>query len=245
MEAILATFETTFILPEVLYHGTTMGAILHPEGFTKKSINEQFMRSDKSRNRDFGTGFYTTVDFRQAARWARKSIMGAWEAGVSGFEEKELPVIVQIQCIKTTDPQKIDVLDFRGESNEWSDFILSHRFQSSLHDCYCLPIDGRKHPRVICGPMADNDTGDVIANFKKLGKLIDNQEDRTWFRNQITQTENGERRLGLELGDQIAWFGEELNSVLQYNEYHKINVTEFLGDQVNETNYRKEWDYYA
>lgn len=240
----MAEFITRFILPEVLFHGTTMGAILNPSGFTKKFINQDFMQSSRSKNRDFGTGLYTTVDFRQAALWARKSLMGAWERGVKQIEEIELPVIVQIRCIEPLNQKRVEVLDFRGESKEWSDFILVHRYQSSLNDCNCSPIYGKTHPQIVCGPMADNDTGQVIANFKADNRQIHIKEDCSWFRDQITQTKDGDRRLGLELGDQIAWFGEDLNSLLEYDGYYKININRFLADEVNETNYREEWDYY-
>jgi hypothetical protein len=46
----------------------------------------------------------------------------------------------------------VDVLDFRGEGDRWSDFILAHRYKSSLNDCNCYPISGFNHPKIVCGP---------------------------------------------------------------------------------------------
>lgn len=237
--------NTRFVLPDTLYHGTTMGAILNPEGFRKQLINEAFMRNFRSQNKDFGTGFYTTIDFRQAAHWARKSFVAAWRTGVRAFMPEELPAILKIRYRPVVGDNEYSVLDFRGESKEWSDFILVHRYQSSLHECYCRMIFGHEHPKIVCGPMADNDTGSVIAVFKEENRAFYREEDRSWFQEQITQTEDGFRRVGLELGDQIAWFGEELNNFLEYDGYYKLNVERFLADHVNEKNYREEWDYYG
>lgn len=236
--------KTKLIMPEILYHGTTMAAIQNPNGFRHRLINEEFMKNRRSENRDFGTGFYTTVDFRQAALWARKSIVSAWRSDMSQYPENELPVILKIVCRIPDEDREIEVLDFRGESNNWSDFILLHRYQSRLNDCACNMVLGHSHPKIVCGPMADNDTGSVMALFKQDKREILSERDRLWFREEITQTEDGNKRVGLELGDQIAWFGEDLNNFLSLNGYFKINVERFLGDTVNETNYREEWDYH-
>ena len=238
-------FVTRFVLPEVLYHGTTMKAIMNSDGFKKQIINNDFMRSKRSENRDFGTGFYTTIDFRQASEWARKSILTAWRLGVRNFAEEDLPAIVQIKYTPKNSHETINVLDFRGEADEWSDYILLHRLKSSLNQCDCNKVYGQSHPDIVCGPMADNDTGEVITNFKDNGYRIDFEDHCQWFREQITQTQDGYRRLGLELGDQIAWFGEKFNTFLRYDGYYKVNISCFLGDNVNEKNYREEWDFYV
>lgn len=104
--------KTKFILPDVLYHGTTMAAILNPDGFKQKLINEQFMKTPRSENRDFGTGFYTTVDFRQASQWARKGLVSAWRSGAREYPEGELPVILKIACSLPIEGREIDVLTF-------------------------------------------------------------------------------------------------------------------------------------
>lgn len=221
-----------------------MDAILNPKGFQRKLINEKFMQSPRSENRDFGTGFYTTIDFRQASQWARKGLIAAWKSGIREYPEEQLPVILKIKCNTLDDERQIEVLDFRGESNKWSDFILLHRYQSRLNECYCRMIFGHEHPKIVCGPMADNDTGSVIALFKEEKRAIINDYDRLWFREEITRTEEGFRRYGLELGDQIAWFGEDLNNFLSLDGYYKINMDRFLADAIDERNYREEWDYY-
>lgn len=239
----MTRLATSLILPDVLYHGTSMDAILNPEGFQSKLINEKFMQSPRSENRDFGTGFYTTIDFRQASQWARKGIIAAWRSGIREFPEEKLPAILEIGCKIPREERQIDVLDFRGESNKWSDFILLHRYQSRLNECFCRMVFGHDHPKVVCGPMADNDTGSVIALFKEENRAILNENDRAWFREEITHTEEGFRRFGLELGDQIAWFGEDLNNFLSFDGYYKLNIDRFLADDVNDKNYREEWDY--
>jgi hypothetical protein len=240
----LTLLATSLILPDVLYHGTTMDAILNPEGLQSKLINEKFMQTPRSENRDFGSGFYTTVDFRQASQWARKGLIAAWRSGIREFPEEKLPVILKIGCNLPIEERQIDVLDFRGESNKWSDFILLHRYHSRLNECYCRMVFGHDHPKIVCGPMADNDTGSVIALFKDENRAILNENDRFWFREEITHTEQGFRRYGLELGDQVAWFGEDLNNFLSFDGYYKINIDRFLADDVDEKNYREEWDYY-
>lgn len=237
-------FATKFVLPDVLYHGTTMASILDPNGFYNKLINEEFMKTPRSQNKDFGTGLYTTVDFRQASQWARKGLVSAWKSGIREYPEEQLPAILKLSCRLPVQDKQFEVLDFRGESNKWSDFILLHRFQSGLNDCACRMVFGHEHPDIVCGPMADNDTGTVIALFKQENREVLSETDRLWFREEITRTEQGIRRVGLELGDQIAWFGEELNNFLSLDGYYKLNIDHFLFDDVNEKNYWEEWNYY-
>ncbi|MFF2482331.1 DUF3990 domain-containing protein [Paenibacillus sp. NPDC058071] len=239
-------YTTRFVLPDVLYHGTTLGAVLDPDGFRKQLINESFMASNvRCNNRDFGTGLYTTIDFRQAADWARKSYVAAWRAGIA-LPAERMPVVMRLKYSppeETQQSEPVRVLDFRGECAEWSDFILTHRYGSRLHDCQCRSLFGSEHPQIVCGPMADNDTGKVIAAFKASGKDYGADADRRWFRDQITQAEDGFRRTGLELGDQIAWFGKAMNDFLTYDGYYRFNEQRFLGDRIDERNYREEWDY--
>lgn len=233
------------MLPEVLYHGTKMSAVLNPNGFSNKVINENFMNNIRSNDRDFGTGFYTTVDFRQAANWAKKALVSAENSGFETYPEQELPVVLKIHCQLPSEFDAIEVYDFRGESDKWSDFILLHRYKSSLNNCACINIFGHEHPQIVCGPMADNDTGSVIALFKDQKREILNESDRMWFREEITKSEDGRRRVGLDLGDQLAWFGETLNSFLTLDGYYKLNMDSFLGDEVTGKNYWGEWDYYG
>lgn len=92
--------------------------------------------------------------------------------------------------------------------------------------------------------MADNDTGSVMALFKQDNREILSENDRLWFREEITRTDEGTKRVGLELGDQIAWFGEDSNNFLSLDGYYKINIDRFLCNNANESNYREEWEYH-
>jgi hypothetical protein len=49
---------------------------------------------------------------------------------------------------------------------------------------------------------------------------------------------------GLELGDQIAFFDERLNRLLQFEGYYKLNLAKFTGKINDSTSYKKEWDFY-
>nr|WP_273386999.1 DUF3990 domain-containing protein [Cohnella zeiphila] len=225
-------------MPNQVFHGTQMKAI---PGIRQKPINKAYCRA----NKDFGSGFYTTIDLYQATRWARKSIddviafnrkMG--QPLISNISEGELPAVAVLNCEPDGNNLDIPVHDFRAESKEWADFILKHRFDSSNVSCNCS-----LHPDIVCGVMADNNTGDIIAKFRKENRQIDNPADLKWFWERITLSQEGRRLIGLELGDQIAFLNEDLNEMLTVKGYYKYNLSKRI-DVVTPQNYTEEWDYY-
>jgi hypothetical protein len=44
MEVVMAQYITSLQLPDVVYHGTTMGAILAGEGLKYKPINYKYLK---------------------------------------------------------------------------------------------------------------------------------------------------------------------------------------------------------
>lgn len=230
----MANFITTFRLPDVVYHGTTMGAI---PSLKQRLLNFEFLKN--SRNKDFGTGFYTTLDLNQAMEWPYKKVRRKIMRGEK-IEIDEIPAVVKIRLHPERYDDDITVLDFRGEGMDWIKFILSHRLESSLHHCECLEDFGHPHPQIVCGSMADNDTGPIVLEFMLTGRSKNNTEDVQWFANMITRDEEGQRLYGLELGDQIAFFDERLNAMMSFEGYYKFDVERYSGS-LN----RKEWTFYG
>jgi len=239
----MAIFQVELSLPKILYHGTSFPAI---KGIREKPINSAFWKKDK----DFGAGFYTTIDLFQSTRWARKPIDTAVKAYLLELEEKgfaeyeldfkqeQLPAVAVLECNSAAYTDIVNVVDFRGECREWAHFILRHRDSSDVHSCSC-----ERHADIVCGIMADNDTGEIIKEFKNSNRQLDNEEDLNWFWKRIVQTKHGKVLNGLELGDQIAFFDERLNSMLQLKGYYLYRPEAYL-DEVTPTNYRQEWQLY-
>ncbi|WP_178076128.1 DUF3990 domain-containing protein [Paenibacillus oralis] len=230
----MANFITSLRLPDVVYHGTTVAAI---PGLKQKLINFEFLK--ESRLRDFGTGFYTTLDLNQAMKWHFGKLAKKIKRGME-IRKEEIPVVAKIRINPDRYDDDITVLDFRGEGMDWIKFLLSHRLDSSIHQCNCMDDFGHPHPQIVCGSMADNDTGAVLYEFMITGRSKNNPDDVRWFADNITRDENGKRLLGLELGDQITFFDERLNNILTLDGYYKFNVEQFSG-KLN----REEWTYYG
>ncbi|MFC5471974.1 hypothetical protein ACFPPD_25165 [Cohnella suwonensis] len=126
------------------------------------------------------------------ARWARKSIRqligdmkrvagGESELGLMLdliIEDSDIPAIAVMAC-KPNDylGENIGLLDFRGESRAWASFILQHRYRGEPGVCSC----GDDHPQIVCGPMADNNTGDIIDEFRKSNRKLYSKSDFDWF----------------------------------------------------------------
>lgn len=230
----MANYITTLRLPDVVYHGTTMGAL---PGLKQKLINFEFLK--ESRQRDFGTGFYTTLDLNQAMRWPYGKFKRKIKL-VTEIQAEEIPAVVKIRIHPDLYTDDITVLDFRGEGMDWLKFVLAHRIESSLNHCTCEEDYGIPHPQIVCGSMADNNTGAVLYEFMITGRSKRNPDDVRWFQDNITRDESGKRLLGLELGDQITFFDERLNKMLTFEGYYKFNVEKYSGDLK-----REEWTYYG
>lgn len=234
----MAEYNVELKLPDVVYHGTTMGAINSPSGLRNKLINFEFLQG--SRQKDFGTGFYTTIDLKQAMSWPLGKFITLINTGVQTISQNEIPAVAKIRILPENYEDHLNVVDFRGESHEWVKYILAHRYDSSLNYCRC-----ENHAHIVCGCMADNNTGDVISEFISRGMDISNPDHQLWFGEKITMSKDGTQRLlGLELGDQIAFFDERLNRMLKFEGYYKLNLDRFSGQMDNSNQYQKEWDYH-
>ncbi|HZG55031.1 DUF3990 domain-containing protein [Paenibacillus sp.] len=180
--------------PTTLYHGTLD---LYLESFTERLLNRTFWRP----GRDFGEGFYTTISMQQAMKWA---VQGAKHyAGL----RTPVPCVLKIQLL----PKKIDVLPriFMSPEDEWIEFVFRHRVNDRKGWDPC-----RRHPDLLIGPMADNDTGAIVRDAVKLGK------DAAWFGDKITRDRRGRRLDPLKLGNQVVFAHERLEDSLKLVGYY-------------------------
>ena len=98
-------------------------------------------------NTDYGKGFYTTVDFDQAARWAhiRRNRAGEGQAIVSVYE-------VDDDLLNADD---LNVMEYAGASKEWLDFVVANRRFAPLHDY-----------DVVLGPVANDNLYATISLYE-------------------------------------------------------------------------------
>lgn len=102
-------------------------------------------------------------------------------------------------------PKRIDVfpLIFMSPELEWAEFVFKHRTNNHKGVDPC-----RKHPDLMIGPMADNDTRMIVQDAVKLGK------DAAWFADRITRDRKGRRLDPLKLGNQVVFSNERLEDSL-------------------------------
>ena len=117
-----------------LYHGSTV-VVKHP------SLKQG------RRNTDFGKGFYTTLDFEQAARWARIRLerAGVGSAVVSVYEVDD--ALLQHSALH--------VLTYHGATKEWLDFVVDNRRGAPLHNY-----------DVVLGPVANDNLYATISLYE-------------------------------------------------------------------------------
>lgn len=104
-----------------LYHGSTV------------VVKKPSLKPGR-RNTDFGKGFYTTLDFEQAARWARIRLerAGRGNAVVSVYEVDD--TLLQHPNWR--------VMTYQGATKEWLDFVVGNRRGAPLHnhDVVLVPV---------------------------------------------------------------------------------------------------------
>lgn len=136
-------------------------------------------------NKDFGKGFYTTIDLPQAQDWA-----------ISRMEKfGEDPCVLQMYVDVNAVPEGLTHHVFFGPSLEWATYINNHRSNQTEQD----PCYESDHAQIVSGPMADNDTG------RTLETRIDEQKGVSWFYMEIMKSKEGDPLGGLGLGNQIAF----------------------------------------
>lgn len=172
------------IFPTWVYHGTTIDTL---ESFKEQLINPKYWVTTVGFRKDFGDGFYTTIDQKQAKIWAEKRAK-------ANFSE---PCVLKIKCDSSKYKDLIKHHVFLGASEDWAKYILDHRIQACDHDP-CI-VAGQEHSDVITGPMADGDTGRIVEQFLTRNFSFE------WFYGNIIVNKEGTPLSGLELGNQIAF----------------------------------------
>lgn len=117
-----------------LYHGSTV------------TVKNPSLRQGRP-NTDFGKGFYTTIDFEQAARWAqiRRERAGSGNAVVSIYT-------VDDNLLKQTDLQ---IMRYNGATKEWLDFVVANRRFAPIHDY-----------DIVLGPVANDNLYATISLYE-------------------------------------------------------------------------------
>ena len=121
-----------------LYHGSVV------------TVKNPSIRQGRS-NTDFGKGFYTTIDFEQAARWARirRERAGGGTAIVSVYS-------VDDEILQRDD---LHIMAYNGATVEWLDFVVANRRNAPLHNY-----------DIVLGPVA-NDKVFTTVNLFESGVL--------------------------------------------------------------------------
>lgn len=117
-----------------LYHGSIV------------SVKNPNIRQGRP-NTDYGKGFYTTVDFDQAARWARirRDRAGSGNAVVSVYE-------VDDDLLQKKD---FRIMEYNGATKEWLDFVVANRRFAPLH-----AYD------IVLGPVANDNLYATISLYE-------------------------------------------------------------------------------
>lgn len=117
-----------------LYHGSIV------------SVKNPNLRQGRP-NTDYGKGFYTTVDFEQAERWARirRDRSGGGNAVVSVYE-------VVDDLLKNKD---FRIMEYNGATKEWLDFVVANRRYAPLHDY-----------DIVLGPVANDNLYATISLYE-------------------------------------------------------------------------------
>jgi hypothetical protein len=178
--------------PQLLYHGTTSGTV---QSFRKRLLDARYWKP----GRDFGEGFYTTISVAQARQWAHKTAKESWDGG------KPCVLVLELTSVP---PDMIPLL-FLSDSPVWGAFVYKHRITAVKGADPC-----ERHPDIIIGPMADNDTGKIVHQAVQLN------EDEQWFYDQIVRSRKGRRLDSLRLGNQVVFCSERWEPHIRLIGYH-------------------------
>ncbi len=117
-----------------LYHGSIV------------SVKNPNLRQGRP-NTDYGKGFYTTVDFDQAERWARirrdradgdKAVVSVYEVDDDILQKKDFRI-----------------MEYNGATKEWLDFVVANRRHAPLHDY-----------DIVLGPVANDNLYATISLYE-------------------------------------------------------------------------------
>ena len=128
-----------------LYHGSLV-AVDKPLIMSRK----------KGHTSDFGIGFYTTTDYKQAERWVkiRKGTDTEQQGYVSEYDVPDN--ILSLENLK--------VLKFNSASEEWLDFVISNRRNKDFSHDY----------DIVYGPVANDRVYTTINLYEE--DLLDKAE---------------------------------------------------------------------
>lgn len=117
-----------------LYHGSIV------------TVRKPNLRQGRA-NTDYGKGFYTTVDYDQAARWARirRNRAGGGYAVVSVYEVDDNLLNEGI----------LKIMEYSGVTKEWLDFVVANRRFAPLDD-----FD------IVFGPVANDNLYATISLYE-------------------------------------------------------------------------------
>ena len=117
-----------------LYHGSTV------------TVKKPSLRQGRP-NTDYGKGFYTTVDFDQAARWARirRDRAGVGDAIVSVYEVDD----------NLLNDGALNIMEYNGATKEWLDFVVANRRFAPLHEY-----------DIVLGPVANDNLYATISLYE-------------------------------------------------------------------------------
>ena len=117
-----------------LYHGSIV------------TVKKPSLRQGRP-NTDYGKGFYTTVDFDQAARWARirRDRAGEGNAMVSVYEVDD----------NLLNNGALNIMEYNGATKEWLDFVVANRRFAPLHDY-----------DIVLGPVANDNLYATISLYE-------------------------------------------------------------------------------
>lgn len=117
-----------------LYHGSIV------------SVKNPNLRQGRP-NTDYGKGFYTTVDFDQAARWARirRDRAGGGNAVVSVYEVDDM--LLQKEDFR--------IMEYNGATKDWLDFVVANRRYAPLHEY-----------DIVLGPVANDSLYATISLYE-------------------------------------------------------------------------------
>lgn len=96
---------------------------------------------------DFGTGFYLTSDYEQAAKWAVRT---------TNRRETGTPTI-SVFNIADTELENLDILVFEATNKEWLRYISQNRSNNLVRDSYDIVI----------GPVANDQAIRTVNNYLK------------------------------------------------------------------------------
>lgn len=96
---------------------------------------------------DFGTGFYLTSDYEQAAKWAVRTI---------NRRETGTPTI-SVFNIADSELENLDILVFEAANKEWLRYISQNRSNNLVRDSYDIVI----------GPVANDQAIRTVNNYLK------------------------------------------------------------------------------